>query len=57
MRIVVELKTILSLWTEKNKTLNALEKKLYEDNEFRYSLARKYAIKHNLHNGAYSRVS
>lgn len=52
MRIVVELKTILSLWTEKNKTLATLKKKLEDDNDFRHSLATKYAIRHKLHNGA-----
>jgi hypothetical protein len=29
-----------------------LKTKLYEDNEYRHSLAKKYAMKHKLHNGA-----
>ena len=51
MRIVLSLKQILPLCNPKI-SLQALEEKLSNDNEFRYSLAKKYARKHKLHNGA-----
>jgi len=51
MRIIVSLDTILPLWNKK-MDIKTLEKKLDDDNEFRHSLARKYALKHKLHNGA-----
>lgn len=51
MRIILSLQEILPLCNPK-MSLDALKEKLSNDNEFRYSLAKKYARKHKLHNGA-----
>jgi hypothetical protein len=49
MRIILSLQEILTF--SKLKDLNELDEKL-ESKEFRNDLAKKYAIRHNLHNGA-----
>lgn len=50
-RIILSLEEILS-FAGKGMTIDSLDKKLVEDNVFRHSLAKKYALKHKLHNGA-----
>ena len=50
-RIILSLEKILA-FAGKGMSINSLEKRLVEDNEYRHSLAKKYAIKHKLHNGA-----
>ena len=50
-RIILSLNEILS-FAGKNMTIDSLEEKLDNDKEYRYSLAKKYALKNNLHNGA-----
>jgi len=50
-RIILSLDKILA-FAGKGMSINSLEKRLYEDSEYRYSLAKKYALKHKLHNGA-----
>jgi hypothetical protein len=50
-RIILSLKQILPL-AGKNLDEDSLDKKMNEDNNYRHSLAKKYAKKHKLHNGA-----
>ena len=50
-RIILSLNEILS-FAGKNMTIDSLEEKLDNDKEYRYSLAKKYALKNKLHNGA-----
>ena len=50
-RIILSLQEIL-LFAGKGMSINSLEKRLYEDSEYRHSLAKNYALKHKLHNGA-----
>jgi len=50
-RIILSLQEILK-FADKGMTIDSLDKKLLEDNVFRHSLAKKYALKHKLHNGA-----
>lgn len=50
-RIVLTVKEILS-FAGKGMSEYDLETKLSEDNDYRHSLAKKYAMKHKLHNGA-----
>jgi hypothetical protein len=50
-RIILSLNEIL-LFADKNMTIDSLEEKLDNDKAYRYSLAKKYAMKNNLHNGA-----
>lgn len=50
-RIILSLNEILS-FAGKNMTIDSLEEKLDNDKEYRYSLAKKYALRNNLHNGA-----
>lgn len=51
MRNIVSLEEIKRLYKKKMDTAE-FEEKLYEDMEFRHGLAKKYAIRHKLHNGA-----
>ena len=50
-RIILSVKEIHS-FAGKGMSEEALETRLSEDNDYRHSLAKKYAMKHNLHNGA-----
>ena len=50
-RIILSVKEIHS-FAGKGMSEEALENRLSEDNYYRHSLAKKYAMKHNLHNGA-----
>ena len=50
MRIVLSLEEILT-FSKLKMSINELDEKL-EDNAFRHELAKKYAIRHKLHNGA-----
>ena len=50
-RIILSVKEILS-FAGKGMSETALKTILSEDNEYRHALAKKYAIKNNLHNGA-----
>ena len=51
MRIILSLEQILSLCNPKI-SLDALKTRFENDNTYRKSLAKKYAMKHKLHNGA-----
>jgi hypothetical protein len=51
MRHILTVEQIAKLANSK-MDLDAFEKHLYEDNDYRHSLAKKYAMKHKLHNGA-----
>ena len=51
MRDVLRVEEIQRLANSK-MDIDAFEKHLYEDTEYRYSLAKKYAMKNKLHNGA-----
>jgi hypothetical protein len=50
MRIVLTLEQILA-FSKLKMSINELDERL-EDNNFRHELAKKYAIRHKLHNGA-----
>jgi hypothetical protein len=50
-RIILTVKEIHS-FAGKGMSEKALETRLSEDNDYRHSLAKKYAMKHTLHNGA-----
>ena len=50
-RIILSVKEIHS-FAGKGMSEDAFETRLAEDDEYRYSLAKKYAMKHKLHNGA-----
>lgn len=50
-RIILTVKEIHS-FAGKGMSEEALETRLSEDNDYRHSLAKKYALKHRLHNGA-----
>jgi hypothetical protein len=50
-RIVLTVKEIHS-FAGKGMSEEALENRLAEDSDYRHSLAKKYAMKHRLHNGA-----
>lgn len=50
-RIILSVKEILPL-SGKGFDVNSLKDKMNNDNDYRHSLAKKYAIKHKLHNGA-----
>lgn len=50
-RIILSVKEIHS-FAGKGMSEEDLKTKLYEDNDYRHSLAKKYAMKHKLHNGA-----
>ncbi len=50
-RIILSVKQIHS-FAGKGMSEKDLENKMSEDNEYRHSLAKKYAMKHKLHNGA-----
>jgi len=50
-RIILTLKEIHS-FAGHGMSENALETRLYEDTAYRHELAKKYAVKHKLHNGA-----
>lgn len=50
-RIILTVKEIHS-FAGKGMSENALETRLSEDNDYRHSLAKKYAMKNKLHNGA-----
>ena len=51
MRHVLSLTQIKTLANSK-MDIDAFKKHLYDNNEYRHSLAKKYAMKHKLHNGA-----
>jgi hypothetical protein len=51
MRHVLTVEQIAKLANSK-MDIDAFEKNLYENDEYRHSLAKKYAMKHKLHNGA-----
>lgn len=51
MRHILTLQEILTL-SKSKMDLQDFKNHLYQDNEYRYSLAKKYAMKHKLHNGA-----
>ena len=50
-RIILSVKQIHS-FAGKGMSEEDLKTKLYEDNDYRHSLAKKYAMKHKLYNGA-----
>jgi len=50
-RIILTLKEILPL-TKSKMDLDTLKTKMTNDNEYRHGLAKKYAMKHTLYNGA-----
>jgi hypothetical protein len=50
-RIILSVKDIHS-FAGKGMSVNDLENRLEEDNAYRLTLAKKYVMKHNLHNGA-----
>ena len=50
-RIILSVKEIHS-FADKGMSEESLKTRLSKDNDYRHSLAKKYAVKHKLHNGA-----